>query len=217
VVYYLLIHMGQQGLVFVYLPALLLLSAAGLEYLVMRLHAGRIWTTRTVAALLVGANAVVFLFAPTYPLGTEQVKLLTRDTLRLHDAEYLPRLAAVQQGFDPQSTILLSGEWRFPQYYLPAYTLVPYALGARWEVGDGQPDVPEATILSPSSMGLLPDAQGNYYLVILDDDLVPFNESASRQEQITLSTGEPLVYLRLHAGEGLALGTDGYTIVAISE
>ncbi len=63
--FYVFMHMGQQGLVFVFLPALLLGSAAGLVYLTAQRPKALVGA----ASILVVLNVGVFCFAPEYPLG----------------------------------------------------------------------------------------------------------------------------------------------------
>jgi hypothetical protein len=82
VVFYVLIHMGQHGLIFTFLPALLL-AAAGL----LDVAGGRIWSGRTVGALAAACGALVFLFAPEYLLlPGGKIKVLNAATLRHLDA-----------------------------------------------------------------------------------------------------------------------------------
>jgi hypothetical protein len=207
--YYSLIHMGQQGLVFIFLPALLLFSAAAVEnFSRRRPAAGQI-----LVASLVIVNAAIFLAAPTYPLGVDRFKLLTFDTLREHDKFYQARFEGVQKNFSPAHTLLLAYEWIFPDYYLPYFKHVQYEIGARWDVGDGLPTLGEAEALDPARLGLKPDKDGYLYLVILDDLLLPYNYSRSRQESILLSDGRQLHYVRFKPNEWIYLGPDSYGLV----
>lgn len=208
--YYALIHMGQQGLVFVYLPALLLLSAAAFY----RLPLAGNWQNALIAGV-VAVNAGIFLFAPTYPLGGETPKLLTAQTIRQHDEWYLAHNTAVKENFDPAHTLLLTSGWRFPEYYLPAYTLARYDLGSRWEVTSGQPLVSAESWIDPAALGLAPDAQGMYTLVLFDDDLQPFHRTAARQEWLALPGGGRMAYVRFSPAEGLHLTPTSFEIGAL--
>jgi hypothetical protein len=225
--YYLFIHMGQQGLVFVYLPALLLISAAALVDLLRK----PAFLSQAALAGLVAVNALVFLAVPTYPLG-ERVKLLTRDTLTSHDASHQAILAGIEGNFDPEHTLLLASWWRFPQYYLPQYTLVHFDVGARWEVNEGQGSLADETLdltrsfglvpdeqgflnIDPALFGLAPDQHGFYYLVLFDDHLKEFNRAADRQEQVVLPGGGRLTYIRFSAQERFSLGWDSFDVVPV--
>ncbi len=206
--YYALIHMGQQGLVFVYLPALMLLSAAGLR----RVSWGGRPIGRLVVAGVISLNASIFIFAPTFPLGTASPKLLTRDTLRRHDASLGARIQAVEGSLPRESTALISAGWRFPQYYLPRYALVPYFLGARWEVGAGRPSEEGWVTLRAEDLGLTPDAFGRYALVLFDPELLPFNGSPGRLSWEGSSSSSRIPVLWMRQGEVLRLTPEGFSI-----
>ncbi len=212
--YYALIHMGQQGLVFVFLPALLLLSAAGLYYLPWKQP---LYRQLTIAALVAG-NCVLFVVAPTYPLGGDRFKLLTADTLHQHDLYYQARLGAARQNFSKEHTLLLSSEWRFPQYYLPDYSLAPYKITSKWELGEGQPimSAEDGVWLDGVEMNLVPDEHGFFYVLLFEDELLPFNQSPERQEWLSLPNGQQLAYMRFAPQERLYLGPGSYGIVANS-
>jgi hypothetical protein len=207
--YYTLIHMGQQGLVFIYLPALLLFSAAAIEKLSRRRQpVGHLF----VAGLVI-INAAIFLAAPTYPLGVDRFKLLTLDTIREHDKLYQARFEGVQKNFSPAHTLLLAYEWIFPDYYLRYFEHVQYEIGARGEAGDGLPTISQAIWLDPYNRGLRPDTDGYLYLVILEESLFPYNHSKSRQESIQLSDGNQLYYVRIKPNEWVYLGPESYGLV----
>ncbi len=207
--YYIFIHMGQQGLVFVFLPALLLLSAAALYNLPSLGKGARYFAL----AALVILSAVLFVAGPTYPLGIDRFKLLTVDTLRRHDAYYLPRFEAVRNHFPPEHTLLLSAGWRYPQYYLPEYTLLPYALGYRWEADEGQPQVQQTERIDGISAGLQPDRDGFFYVVLFDNDLQAFNQSAQRQEELLLPDGQHLGFMRFTIQEQIELTPHFFEII----
>ena len=211
-IFYVFIHMGQQGLVFVFLPALLLLSAAMLY---------QVWTRTLYQRLLIGVlvmvNVAIFVAAPMYPLGGNQVKLLTVDTLRQQDADYAARLDTVSRNFSNQNTALLSSGWRYPQYYLPGYALVPYALVSRWELGEGSPVSQTEKWLDGAALGLTPDADGFFTLVLFDNDLKRFDQSSGRQELMRLSNGQELAYLRFTSAERVYIGPTSFGIVPAAQ
>jgi hypothetical protein len=208
--YYILIHMGQQGLVFVFLPALLLLSAAGIYHLNwLRSSYGQL----AIVALIL-ANGLIFVLAPTHPLGGDRLKLLTADTLRQHDAYYLSRIEAVRQNFPKNQTLLLSSVWRFPQYYLPDYLLAPFQIVAKWELGEGSPTRKGEIWVDGAEAGLHPDQDGFFYVVLFDDDLVSFNQTPEQLAWLQLPNGQRLAYMRFNAQERLYIGPQSYGIVS---
>jgi hypothetical protein len=208
-VYYSLIHMGQQGLVFIFLPALLLFSAASIE----KFSRKRQLVGQLLVASLVIINAAIFLAAPTYPLGEDRIKLLTFDTIRQHDKFYKARFEGVRQNFSPAHALLLTYEWVFPDYYLRYFKNVQYEVGARGEIGDGLPTIQQAESLDPGMLGLRPDRDGYLYLVILDNDLLVYNHSKSRQESISLSDGSQLHYIRFGPSEWVYFGPESFGLV----
>jgi hypothetical protein len=115
--FYLLIHMGQQGLVFVFLPALMLMGAYGLERL---LSNGSRWFA-PVVALLVLINTSIFSLLPEYPLGEGTQRFLTRDTIVNSDTFFRERFEVIKNNFPPESTVLLAANWHHLEYYLPEY------------------------------------------------------------------------------------------------
>jgi hypothetical protein len=118
--FYVFIHMGQQGLVFVYLPALILVSAAAL----VRLLDARPNLLAAAAAVIVVFNTGIFILLPEYPLAPIQQRFLTRDTLRNNDLYYQSRFDAIRDNFSPANTAILAGDWHHAGYYLPDYTIV---------------------------------------------------------------------------------------------
>lgn len=207
--YYIFIHMGQQGLVFVFLPALVLLSARAIYTLIWPQPLYR----QAVMVVLVVANVLTFVLAPTYPLNIEQVKLLTVDTLRQHDAYYLTRNQAMQSHFPQTHTIILSSGWRFPQYYLPQYLLAPYGIVARWELGEGTSTRKGEVWVDGTEVGLTPDKDGYFYAILFDTELTAFNQSSDRQEWLELPNGQKLAYLRFTPEERLYIGSSSFGIV----
>ena len=207
-IYYLLIHMGQQGLVFVYLPMLLLLSAVAVDYLT---EAPLTYRQMGMALLVLG-NCIIFVLLPTYPLGSTSPKLLTVETLRRHDSYYQNRFDTINQEFPANNTVILATNWRFPQYYLPEYSLRPYTLISKRELGAGAPVVGKAT-LTATELGITPTIQGDVYVVIFDNDILPFNQSADRIKTTVMPNGEQLSYLQMKADEHLYVGPDAYWIM----
>ena len=138
--FYVFIHMGQQGLIFVYLPVCLLLSARAGDALARQWKGGQTLTMACIAA-----SALLYLFAPTYLLPGRRLKVLSESTLRDKDRELLGQIAATQSDLPPGG-VLVANAWRFPQYYLPGTPLIALDAITGDDVGDqvpgGAPPVP---------------------------------------------------------------------------
>ncbi len=211
-IYYTFIHMGQQGLVFVFLPALLLITAWGYVSLGISRAAVRL----TIAGGLVLANSLLFILAPSYPLGTDQVKLLTADTIKEHDQTYLERIMIVENHFDPQHTILIAAEWRFLQYYLPQYSYLPYELNARGEASAGQPTTTESQAISCPAAINTQSGQIACQVVIFDGALTPWILASARIKTLEMPSGSEMLFLDLFSGDELHLGPEGISVISPS-
>ncbi len=205
IVFYAFIHMGQQGLVFVFLPALIVISAQGLY----RLLQTRPVILRAATAIIVLVGAAVFIIGPTYPLGQNSFKLLTYSTLREHDQLLENQLTAVRQNFKPDNTLLLSSNWRFFEFYLPDYQFARFTLGAKFEVDEGQAKGADfvGQPVSASDVGL--SAGQDWQVVMVDENLDTFAADPSALEQVSLPNGYTMDYLPLKADE--LYSTDGKT------
>ncbi|MCB9451252.1 MAG: glycosyltransferase family 39 protein [Anaerolineaceae bacterium] len=170
--FYVVIHMGQQGLTFVFLPALLLLGAEGLR----RLLDSRPLALRVAVGLFALIGAGIFVVGPTFPLGDNGPKLLTYNTLREHDALMRGQIEAVRENFQPENTVLLAGNWRFAEYYLPEYRYIQFTLGAKWEIDQGQAST-VAFVGEPvtaESLGLAPGE--DWQVAVFDQELDAFSD-----------------------------------------
>lgn len=191
--YYVFIHMGQQGFIFIFLPALIPVSAASFNRLNWKRSA-----YRTAALLvLVCINVFVSLLLPTFPVGSEIIKVLTLDTIQQHDETYLARINAVKNEFHPENTLLLSTGWRFPQYYLPEYEYLPYELRGRWDPERGSPAQDEEIYLDIPALGVSPDSAGALYVVIFDHEVIPLIEPPQSLQWIEMDDGGRLGYLKV--------------------
>ncbi len=166
--FYLLIHMGQQGLVFIFLPVLLVLSAESLK----RLFPAKPVLLFAGVAVIVLFNMAVFCWLPEYPVGSPVLRLLTRATLANSDAYYQTRFAAIKQNFPPDTTVIVAENWHHLNYYLPEYTVLPFDVGAKWEVNENAAANTHAFSVSPGELGLNANSQPR--LVIFDPELVNF-------------------------------------------
>jgi hypothetical protein len=202
--FYALIHMGQQGLVFVFLPALLLWGAVGL----VRLFApGSRRRLSVVAATLLAINVALFCLAPEHPLGGDGLRLLTRATLINSDRYYQNRFEAIEANFAPESTAILATNWHHIEYYLPEYVWLPFEVGGKWDKDKGSPKgSSREMIVSPTELGLRPDGQGQVAIVIFDPPLTAFGDSP------TLNHGEELEYFVLTEEQAFYYGSHSFGV-----
>ena len=209
--FYTLIHMGQQGLVFVFLPALLLLGAMGLT----RLFAARPGRLTMAATALVLVNMSIFLAVPEYPLGPDTQRLLTWSTLVNSDHYYQDRFDAIRAHFVPGSTVILAANWHHVEFYLPEYKKLPFGLGSKWEVDQGLPlHDPGGDLLStPAELGLQLGGDGRVAIIIFDPALEEFNRTPQVVQRLALPGGTQLSYLTLGAADQLSVNADSYGIL----
>ncbi|MEZ4669055.1 MAG: glycosyltransferase family 39 protein [Anaerolineae bacterium] len=203
VIFYAIVHMGQQGLVFVFLPALILISARGLY----RLFSGRPALLQASTALVVLVGIIVFIFIPTYPLGKNSFKILTYSTLREHDQLISNQISAVRENFKPGDTVLLAASWRFSQYYLPEYTFLRFNVGSKFEVDAGQAKGGDFENQPVNAVDLGLAAAQSWQIVVMDGEMLEF--SSNPLQQITLPNGYVLNYLPMKADDRYY--TDGTT------
>jgi 4-amino-4-deoxy-L-arabinose transferase-like glycosyltransferase len=209
--FYVLVHMGQQGQVFVFLPALLLISAVGLVRLLVRWPR---WLIVTVVVLAM-ANMSVFCLSPEYPLGGDRFRLLTRATLVNSDRYFQDRFTAIEKNFAPESTAILAINWHHVEYYLPQYRGLPFGVVSKWEKGEGNPvGNPRGDVIaSPSDWSVQPDAEGRVFVVVFDPALTGFNESPDLTGEVELGNGDTLVYMVLDEGQSFYYGTRAFGVV----
>lgn len=198
--FYGLIHMGQQGLVFVFLPALLLLAAVATVRLAGAWRRG--WVA--VALVLLLLNGGTFCLVPEYPLGPDTQRLLTRDTLVNSDHYYQDRFAVIRERFSPQNTAILAANSDHVAYYLPEYVVLPFT-PARPRVGE----VLVGNAPSDGGEAESPPDQDGVVVVVFDAELAPLNETPSATERIFLEHGGALEYFTLT--EGAAFHWDRYS------
>jgi hypothetical protein len=178
ILFYAFIHMGQQGLVLIYLPALLLMAAAEVD---------RLLTTRAVAPVVIAIVLVQALFynlAPEYPFGIGGQRLLTRETLARSDAYYIERFEHIRAEFDPKRTLILAANWEHVRYYLPEYRVAAFEPAHGWGLAQRVIAGDEART---SEQGV--------YLVLFDPLLAYYNTSPSAVQRATLPGGDVLEYL----------------------
>lgn len=120
VLFYTVVHIGDPGYVFSFLPAALLIAARPLAAwwnAGVPMPSQEKWRARAAAALMalvLLANAGVFLARPG---------VLTLPGLQANDASLRLRLEHIQASYPPESTLLLSySTYKHLQFYLPQYT-----------------------------------------------------------------------------------------------
>jgi hypothetical protein len=210
--FYTVIHMGQQGLVFVFLPALLLVSAKGLEGLLSKGPMECWLTPVTATAILI--NAGIFCLMPEYPRGPGTQRVLTRDTLVNSDHYYENRFTAIRQNLAPGSTAILAANWHHVEYYLPEYVRLPFDVIGKWEKGEGNPkgNPRREVVATPTEIGLQPDLEGQTAVVIFDPELASFNEALTLTQRLPLEHGDALHYFVLTEDEVLRCGAHSFGV-----
>jgi hypothetical protein len=211
--FYAFIHMGQQGLTFVFLPALILVSAYGLH----RLFKGQPVLLQASTAAIVAVGVVTFVFLPSHPFGADSIKLLTYDTIRESDRAIRGKIAAIRENFSPDNTLLLAGNWRYVQFYLPEYQFARFGLGAKFEVDEGQPTGADFTgqPMTNAELGLNPEQ--DWQVVLFDPELSAFTDlplqvvEAPNGYQVSYAVFTPD---EAYWTDGLTFGTENAQVTA---
>jgi hypothetical protein len=209
VVFYTLIHMGQQGLVFVFLPVLLLWAAAGLTRL---LTLRRRWLT-AMTTILLGINTALFGLAPEYPLASERLRLLTRATLINSDHYYQDRFETIKGTLAPTSTAILAASSHHVEYYLPEYVNLPFIVGSKWEKNERNPTGSVRVLKTPTELGLQFDSRGQAVVVIFDPHLKAFSDTPMRADELPLKHGGFLEYYVLTEDQAFHYGAGSFGVV----
>ncbi len=112
--FYVAVHIGEWGYLLSVLPGLYVLVGALLLPLVRQLRGGARRWSRIVAAGLVAAGALVFLYVPDARFSA--------DAARDHDVAIAAKVAYVRANFPAESTIILAREdYLHVRYYLGEY------------------------------------------------------------------------------------------------
>jgi len=194
--FYTLIHMGNQGLVLVFLPSLVLISATGLVRLTS-FRQSQLLPIGLIAILLL--NASMFLFAPEYLLPGNRLKVLSWQTIRNLDARYRAKIALIQEHFPAGQTVVLARAFRHASYYLPAYRVFRIrALDERVEGSMSQIDTSkdhDYRIISYWESDMVPDDVR--YLLLFDEDLLGSIQNRALTQLLVTEEGEHLYYFVL--------------------
>ena len=214
--FYLLIHMGNPGLVFVYLPALMLASAGALVQLGDRMSKPRQWVAAAAFAAVLVAS-LQFLALPEHPFGPSDGRYLTRQAIEERDEFLEQAMATIRQDFPADSTIILATQWRHAAYYLPDYLIFGLP-GPRIEGQEGSFGAVYINCGQEYS-ALRPPTEANRYVPESARHLVAFDERARQwgQDDCCWIKGDGKVghlsYRELRRGEKLRFTLAGYEIV----
>ncbi len=209
--FYTLIHMGQQGLVFVFLPVLLLVSAQAL----VRLMEGREHAALIAGlVLLVVVNAALFVALPEYPLGRQRFKVLSWDTLRHNDAHFAERFAAIREHFPAKNTVIITSRWRHVEWYLSEYVYLPFAIVGKWERDAGSPmgTGTDARVVTAEELGLSLKPGDTMTIVLFDRELGAFNMNPDLIQSLALQDGSELEFMILQDCEGVLYSSDSFSV-----
>ncbi len=199
VFFYIFIHLRQPGHIFTFLPALLLITAFlivdAAQWLSARLKFLSPLYGLTTAVLVV--NILFFLFAPAQLLGSNRLTLQTPGWQSIHQRdEYLgERLPAIRTHFDPQTTVVLGGDYYFRHvdYYLRNYQITSLSYDLNEEIE------------------LLP---ANVHTVVFLEPIYPA-EVLNRlpHESIALPDGQELGYVHWEDDTRAYLSVDSFELV----
>ena len=209
-IFYTFIHMGQQGLILIFLPALLLWAARALTGLLQK-ASRQTMAVATIAVLVI--NIGIFLLAPEQPLGGDRLRLLTRSTLLNSDHYYQYRFELVENNFPLESTAILAVNWHHVEYYLPSYRLIPIDLIPNRDQDTG-PTISLRGMenqITPLDLGLIPDGDSQIIIIIFDNSLSSLNKSSELTKAIELPHGDKMEFLTL-AGDQALCFEDGFYI-----
>jgi hypothetical protein len=204
--FYIAIHMGQQGLIFVYLPALLLIAAVSVH---------RIFNDRTLLrsisiGIIVLFNIGLFTLMPEYPMGPGTQRMLTHDTLRNSDQYFLSRIEAIEYNFQPGTTGIIALDWRHAEYYLTEYTVIPLN-SEKWGKFKSLDD---QGYLSTTDFESSQSGSETVYIVLFDRGLNQRDISAEGiLKMIELANGETLSYYELNTTNRLFLEEDEIELI----
>lgn len=197
--YYALVHMGQPGLVLIFLPVLVLCSAWGAEKL---FNLG--WRGPAMAAVvfLAGLNLLTFWVVPEYPSGAQGQRFLTHDSIRNTDAYFQQRIARIRGNFDPADTAIIAANWHHVNYYLPQYRVIPFTIGSKREADEGMAVNPQESFSATwVDLGMQTGSDGTGNLVLFDPALLGFIGQGTQNGDAFHPTGEGLYLFALRPGD----------------
>lgn len=196
--FYLFVHMGQQGLVLIFLPALLLVSAVAVDRFMAQWSPDRASLALVGATLIFTMQAAFFILAPEHLSWPIRQKVLTWDTISNRDQRCLSLTTTIGAMFPPEHTILVGENWRHVGYYLADYGLIRLPPGDNDEEmevvpalsGSAAPRIPAEAVQKPVA------GQDTITVVLVDGDpeQLPRDGAARR---VALASGSPIYVLEL--------------------
>lgn len=185
ILFYVFIHIGDAGYVFTFMPAVHILLAASLVWLVKRLDFPGPAVLSGAMLFLLLANGAIFFFHP---------RILTAAGLRARDQLLRQELAYIRQNHRPDSTVLLSTDtFRHWVYYLPSYR-------SYW-----------VDYLSPQTQELTVP-EGVSRIVLMDEGLASINRNPARTTEVRLPGGARVYVLAVAAGQRLIYSRDALMV-----
>lgn len=205
--FYTFIHMGQQGLVFFYLPMLFLMAGWGVMQCDNLLNG--FWKYLAVLMLLM-INAAVYLYMPEYPISGSSQRVLTAETIQNSDQYYLNRIRKIKSDYSPESTVIFAVNWHHVEYYLPEYTTIHFNEGGKWEVNTGEltvdKDMQGKEIYREEQKDGLDSEL--IHIIIFDPVIESLNLSPSYVEHLNCTDGQMLSVLSLQRNEKIVFTSE---------
>lgn len=201
--FYALVHMGQQGLVFVFLPSLLLLSATAMVNLLGDQRRRSVYWLALGTVSIAMLNTAIFLGVPEYTPGPVRQKVLTWNTIRNLDAHYLGLVDRVRNEFPADKTVLLGTGWRQPGYYLPEYHFIRLPLAEGRGTNAESSEEGEGCFRISAETSALNLEQGNGFTLLLIDGDTKQLPADLPVRTVPLPEGSPLFAISLDSSQEL--------------
>jgi hypothetical protein len=200
-VFYLFFHMGSPGLIYVYLSALFLVAANGVVWLT---RAAGLWRVAFVI-MLCAVNGFLFFGTPPDLYTGRDLRVLNYSSLREHDISLTARVNAIRQHFNPQTTLILSNDWRFAEYYLPEFRVLFFS---------GDQAKPLIAAFDKQEVYTRPanlkwNLQSIQTIVLFDAQAVSFYKGRAPAHCLTLADGTCLTFYAVSDARALTIRTDG--------
>jgi hypothetical protein len=200
-VFYLFFHMGSPGLIYVYLAALFLVAATGVVWLT---RSAAMWRVAFVI-MLCAVNGFLFFGTPPDLYTGRDLRVLNYSSLREHDLSLTARVQAIRQHFNPQTTLILSNDWRFAEYYLPEYRVLFFS-GDRAKpliAAFGKQEV----YTRPANLAW--NLQNIRTIVLFDAQAVAFYKGSAPAQCLTIADRTCLTFYAVSDALALTIRADG--------
>jgi hypothetical protein len=214
ILFYLLVHMGQQGQVLILLPPLSLLCAESVvRALRSEQHRARSLICLLVAALIPVLGSGLFLFAPEY-LIDGRLAILNRRTIQNVDVRTADKVRLVRDHFRPEETIVFATAFRHASYYLPEYRVfwIP-AITADMDIDSITVHTSyqhRYQVIEQWSPALV--SQNTRILVLFDEDLAKSVRSPRTQVQVLPGQDGDIHYLELLPDQQILCGYQHFEV-----